>query len=207
MELKAFIHIFVLHKRLFLTIVIGALCVGALYYFTQPERYQVSLTVNVARTYSPDTPEENYSSFYRLQADERFADTIVRWLQSPRIVADILKDAGEHLSDVPAKDLHGIFNARRLSSQVVDVQFFTTSKEQGTKRSEALEKNLNTITKQLNDTQRERSWFRVISEEPVIFSAHKSLFDVTLLSLFIGFFIAFISVVFYHYYFTSDNKD
>lgn len=202
MELRAFVQIFIVYKKILWSIIVIALSIGCIYYILQPERYSISVTLNIARTgiIQGDEQSEDYASFYRLQADERFADTVVRWLQSPRIVEDILIAANVDTSRMQSEALRKVFDARRFSSQVVDVRFFSTNKDSGQKQVTAMTNSLNTITQELNKDNHSQSWFHIVAQEPVIHFYEKSLLSILLASFFIGSLIAFVVIVLTHYY-------
>ena len=92
MELKDFFAIFSVHKKIFWGIITLSIICGAIVYFAQSQTYKTSLTLNVTRDAAPGRDEYSYDSFYRLQADERFADTVVRWIQSAYVVQSVFGD-------------------------------------------------------------------------------------------------------------------
>ena len=117
MELREFIGIFVKDRKVFFGIIFAAALLGALVFRFQPERYETALTLNVARTEADTASDYKYDQFYRLQADERFADTVVRWLAAPSVRADIASGANTSPRVVSS------ISAKRLSSQMIDVRY------------------------------------------------------------------------------------
>ena len=198
MELRAFIHIFIQHGKLLWGIIALCIVVGMLLYIAQPERYSTSLTLNVARAGVTPETDENFAGFYRLQADERFGDTIVRWLESPRVVENILVTAGD-AGTQSEKALRAVFNGTRLSSQVVEVQYVSATPEQAAARAASILTVLNALTDELN-VDDEGQWFRILGEEPIIRPYEKSFGFALTLSILVGLFIGFLSVLFWHYW-------
>jgi len=199
MELKDFFAIFIVHKKIFLGIIIFSVTCGVIVYFTQGQTYKTSLTLNITRDASPEREEYSYDSFYRLQADERFADTVVRWIQSPYVVQNVFGDVKTNSFINKNK-----FSAKRLSSQVVDVTFITTTKKQAESIAKKLVTTLNQESQKLNTQQKQNNWFMILGSKPVVNDNKTSLLFLLSLSGFIGFFIAFWVVMIKHY--MTDSK-
>lgn len=182
MELREIIKIFKENSRLFIGTVLFFVVLGAVLFLAQPKAYSVNLMLNVTRKAIQNTPDYRYDDFYRLQADERFADTVVRWLGSPQISQQIYREAGTE----PQKNI----KASRLSSQMIETVFVLENKEDARKFSEAVLKVLNRQTEILNEAQKEESWFVLVAGDP--FVAQKKIgpavaFSVSvLLGLFFG---------------------
>lgn len=194
MELKEFFAIFALNKKIFWGIIIIFIICGAIIYFAQSQTYKTSLTLNITRDSAPKSSEYSYDSFYRLQADERFADTVVRWTQSAHVVKDVFGDMGT-TSFMSRKK----FNAKRLSSQVVDVTFITSTKKEAESIAKKLVTALNQESEKLNIEQKQDNWFIILGSESVIEDNKTSLLFLLSLGAFVGFFVAFWTVMIKHY--------
>lgn len=193
--MREYIRIFWKDRLLFAVLVILFVFFGALWQGLQPVRYQAALLLNVGRQSVQETQDYTFDSFYRLQADERFGDTVVRWLQSPRVVTDIFQDAGE---SAPGNSTD-FFQARRLSSQVIEVTFVSGDEETLRSLSHAAVKVLNRYAADLNRENSEANWFVVIGSEPILSDARVPFLPVLLISFFIGFFVAFWTILLKHY--------
>jgi hypothetical protein len=101
-----------------------------------------------------------------LQADERFGDTLVKWLHSPRIVSDILESAGVASEQYSQKDLAKVFVAKRLSSQIVEVVFVAENRLVLEQYAEGIKEVTDKYTSALSGG--DAGWFRVVSSDPVI---------------------------------------
>lgn len=200
MELKEFLQIFASQKKVFASVILIGLIGGFAMWYTQPEEYSVSLTVNVARTANLDQGVDEYDSFYRLQADERFGDTIVRWTQSPRFVENVLKATEVETGDFSDKDLRGVFDALRLSSQVIDVQFSAPTQELAESQSQALVSELERQTASLTAQGDQGFWFKILSEDPVIRSFSHSIVHIMGMAFVLSFLVAFVVAVMREYY-------
>lgn len=192
MELKECILMFRRYRRVFLGAVVLCIALGFLAQALQPVRYGAEITMNVARLGARATSEYSYDDFYRLQADERFADTVVRWLESPRIVGAIAREArvSEGIS----------FDAGRLSSQVIRIRYTLSDQESAKRVAVAIFTVLNRETESLNQNRSEEGWFTLVGETPAIADARIGLGKMLALSGSIGVFFGFFAVLFRWYW-------
>lgn len=185
MELAEYIRIFWKHRQLFVKTVAGFCAVALVVFLIQPVRYRAEITMNVARSGERATTEYSYDDFYRLQADERFADTVVRWLESPRIVTSIARES--KLTDSLS------FQADRLSSQVIRVRYVTRDEASAKRIAPAMFDVLNAETESLNNgVATTAGWFALTGEVPSIVDGRISwkilLGGGAFLGVFFGFF-------------------
>lgn len=173
MEFREIVRLYWEERRLFALVVAVTVFVTLVWQVNQPVSYRASLLLNIGRqgAQATTTGEYTYDNFYRLQADERFADTVVRWLESPRVVSDILKEAGIRPQAASESDLRGMIGAKRLSSQVIETSFAETRKEILEKESDAIVKVLNQYASGLNQGSASEGWFVVVGSNPVILDA------------------------------------
>ena len=174
--------------------------ISLLWQGNQSERHGATLLLNISRSGSQQTSDYAYDGFYRLQADERFADTVVRWIGSPRGTEDILRDAGIETVSLRTKDLAGFFTVGRLSSQVIRVEYAMGDSESTEKIAGALTRTLNRYADELNRDARDPSWFTIIGSEPVIRDARISFEKVFGGSVAVGIFFGIFLSLFAHYW-------
>jgi len=199
MELKEYLAIFKKHFWPFLFVIALLITAAVLFQLFRPLSHKSSLTLNVTRIGAQQTGDYKYDDFYRLQADERFADTVVRWLGSPRVVVDIYNESKITTEGLSSRKLSRIFKARRLSSQVIEVSYITKDVKTAQGIAEAVVKIINQETEKLNELQKEEAWFTIAAEEPVI-RENKWPWEVALLaSLLLGIFFGFWAVLIRHY--------
>jgi len=202
MELRDFFIIFIVHKKIFWGIIIACIICGMIIYFVQKQTYETSLTINITRNASERIIDEyTYDDFYRLQADAQFADTVVRWTQAPYIIEQVFGNIKNNTIFGSQQNLH----AKRLSSQVVDIAFVTSTKEDARVIAKKLIMVLNEESQKLNAQQKQNNWFAILGSEPVIRDNNASLIFLFLISTAIGFFVAFWVVMMRHY-FIGTNK-
>lgn len=190
---------------LFIGIVLFVLVGAFVWQRSQPVSYQATLLLNVGRSGAQETTDYTYDSFYRLQADERFADTVVRWLGSPRVVEDIYAEARLDPGSIGTRDLKSVFRAGRLSSQMIEVNFTGRSEKTVRALSDSSATVLNRYAESLNRDNQEKNWFVIIGSDPVIRDGRVNLSLSLLVGLLAGFFIAFWAVLIRHY-FSSETE-
>ncbi len=196
MELYDIVQIYWRERRLIVLIVVAALFVTLVWQVNQPARYQAALLLNVGREKSQITADYAYDDFYRLQADERFGDTVVRWLQSPRVVSDILRESGLDVTAYSEGELKKLISAKRLSSQVIELSFVNKEKPVLEKEANTIVTVLNEYTARLNQDGEKNGWFIVVGSDPVILDARVSLLKAVGIGGLLGCFIAFWIVTF-----------
>ena len=200
MELKEYIMILRKNIGFFLTILAIFVSGGVIFALVQPQSYHAALTLNVTRDGLQKTDNYRYDSLYRLQADERFADTVVRWLESPRVSADILNDAKIDTNTLAENKLAKYFKARRLSSQIVQVDFAAARADLAGNISDSVKKIINAESEKLNAVQKEDAWFIIIGGEPVVRPGKLQSGVVILVSLLAGIFIGLWAVLIKNYF-------
>lgn len=79
-----------------LLLLLDFLFLGLLWVTFEPKRYESNILITIGRTQSKTVApvDYQYDNFYRLQADERFGDTLVRLLSTPQVTSDIFAEAG-----------------------------------------------------------------------------------------------------------------
>jgi len=202
MDLKEYIQIFKKFRITFFVVMLATLLMSFTWAFLKPESYSTLLSINVGRTVEEteqQSQDYTYDDFYRLQADERFADTLVRWLSSPRIVLDIYEEAGLLEVKTNKKALAKQFKARRLSSQYIEVSFSTANKDIAEKVTTAMNVVLNEKTANLNSGASEQPWFVVLVDKPVIEKNDVEHIRLFWIGLAVGAFLGFWVVLIRHY--------
>lgn len=189
MELREFLRLLRKERKTFF-ITVFLIVGGVIVWQTlKPDMYQTIVSLHIARTFDTNqkSDEYRYGDFYRLQADERFGDTIVRWLLSPGIVSDILKESGISPDETQYMNLSKKFKPKRLSSQFIEVRLSTSKKEEGRRIADGMRSILNKRTESLNvNSVEQNGWFVVIVDEPVTYLAVPNWRSIFIFSLSIG---------------------
>ncbi len=200
MELRECIAVFQKQKTFVIGAIIACIFVAWVWQKEQSVKYEATLLINIGRAGVSETAEYSYDSFYRLQADERFADTVVRWLSTPRVVEDIYREARLNPETLGIRDLSSVFGAGRLSSQVITVKYAGENKEVLERLASAAVTVVNRYAGTLNTEEKEKGWFVVIGSDPVIRDGRVSLNLAVMVGLAVGAFIGFWGVLLRHYF-------
>jgi capsular polysaccharide biosynthesis protein len=199
MELKEYLLIIRKQMKLYMGVIV-LFVLGVLGYFIfRPVTFDTSLFLNITRVGNQVSEGYKYDDFYRLQADEKFTETIVEWLKSPRIAMDISSVAGRSVDGLSLKQLTRIFQAEKMSSQIVSVKFSSADKKTAEKIAQAISDVLRKNTEKLNEDQREDTWFEIKADNPVIIENNPDLRIIFLAALAMGIFMGFWIVMLKHY--------
>lgn len=200
MEFRDFCRIFIRYRRVFLGVLAGCMLLSLLVLRFQPMRFEQSLTLNVTRTGSQKTDDYTYDQFYRLQADERFADTVVRWLGAPSVRSEIREAAGVSVSVTDSLE------AKRLSSQMIAVTYRARERDGFGSMSTAVPDVLNRETRRLNEQPDAEDWFAVLADAPVVRDARLPARLLLPLGIGLGLFFGFFATLLV-WYFRGDGND
>ena len=200
MEIRDYFRIIKQNWQTFGLVVILCLVLGGIFLATQKESFAISLTVNITRKGAQITTDYKFDDLYRLQADEKFAETIVGWLMSPIIAKDILDKAQIKNDGISLRGLSRKFKAEKISSQIVAVNFPTANKDDAGRIAKAIIEELSDNTEKLNQLQQENNWFSLSINDPVIVKNIYSFKVVIPLMLILGIFFAFWVIMLVHYW-------
>ncbi|KKR21402.1 MAG: hypothetical protein UT50_C0008G0002 [Candidatus Moranbacteria bacterium GW2011_GWA2_39_41] len=199
MELKEYLKIFKDNFKLFVSIVAIVILATFAYFTLKPISFSASLALNITRSGFQQTADYRYDDFYRLQADEKFAETVVEWLKNARTAADVLDEAGMNSNVLSLRQLSKTFVAEKLSSQIVSVSFSAKDENSAKKISTAVLEVIGRNTESLNKNQDENTWFAVVAQNPVIVQDRIIPSILLLASLAMGMFLGFWIVMLKHY--------
>ncbi len=194
MTLTELVALFDREKRLFIGTLIGTMILSLLAYQFQPVRYTNELLLTVTRTSVPTTAEYAYDHFYRLQADERIAESISQYLQSEtgkRDVAERAKLEGTEYQQYMGAKLKAV----RLGTNGIKVNYRTNEVTGGEKIGEAMVFVVNEYIFSLNEDARQKEWFMIMGEKPIMQSAIWSLERFFLIGIVSGIFFGFWAVL------------
>jgi capsular polysaccharide biosynthesis protein len=199
MELKEYFLILKKNLNLFLLIIAAVIVIAFGYFYLRPVSYDTSLTLNISRIGTQETADYRYDDFYRIQADDKFAETVTQWIKSPRIVADIYTDAGINTGSFSLRQLSKSLSPEKLSSQIVSVSFSSPDQKTAKKVSKAVIKIVSDNTNSLNKDQNNKTWFKIVPSEPVTKKYHIGSTVLFLASLLLGIFLGFWIIMLRHY--------
>lgn len=199
MELKEYLSILKNHGKAFVLVAVLAVIAGIAFFSFRPIRYNTSLTLNITRSGVQETADYKYDDFYRLQADEKFAETVVEWLKSPRTVADIYFNSGIKTDQFSLGKLEKSLRSEKLSSQIVSIKFSADTPEKAKNISDSITQVVAKNIASLNANQKEKNWFEIVAQDPVIAENTLNFWVVILAALAAGIFLGLWAVLIIHY--------
>ncbi|TSD02273.1 MAG: Uncharacterized protein Athens071425_66 [Parcubacteria group bacterium Athens0714_25] len=190
MELKEYIAIFKKNIWIFLMTILVFWTAGAIFYRTVPEKYKSTMDLNISRTGVASAEEKNeHDYFYRLQADDIFSETVVGWLNSPRVISEICNSSG-------ATSCPSGYEARKVSAQLVQVVYVNPNQKDSGKIAQSLVNVIAKETGNLNLSQKNENWFEVLGNYPFIeadkINFNKIMAAAFMLGAFFGFWMVFV---------------
>jgi capsular polysaccharide biosynthesis protein len=199
MELKEYWNIIKKDRKAFFLVVTLMVFASMAYFAFRPVSYDVSLALSITRSGIQETNDYRYDDFYRLQADEKFAETVVEWLKNPRIVMDIYTKAGMNMDRFSLGQLSKMLKSEKLSSQIVSVSFSSSDDISAKKISDAIAVIVEKNVEVLNENQNEETWFRVIAQSPVIVKNQGTIWLIFVFPMLAGIFVGLWVVMIRHY--------
>lgn len=167
MELKDLIQALKKDFKIFWGCILAVLILIFGYFAFRPVSFEASLDINITRAGKQETTDYKYDNFYRLQADEKFADTLVEWLGSPSVVSEILKKT-QNNQEFTLRQLSRLIRGEKYSSQLVRASYVSSDKESAVNMSRGIENVLRNKIDELNGEQKEENWFKIIIGEPTV---------------------------------------
>lgn len=168
MELKEYYKIFKLNISVVIYTVAIAIIIAYAWSVRQSQTYSASLLLNIGQTETQSTADYRYDQFYRLQADDKFSETVAEWLKSPGVAKNIFEKAGVSSDKKTMRNLSKSFQAEKLSSNVVSVKYSTETNEEAAHISPAVAVVISENTKALNADAKDPNWFQVGASDLVI---------------------------------------
>lgn len=204
MELREYYKILRKNISVVIYTVVIAVVIAYTWSVKTAQTYSASLLLNISRTETQTTPDYRYDQFYRMQADDKFAETIVVWLKAPGVADDIFSKAGISTNQKTMRELSKSFRAEKLSSSIVGVKYSTQTSDESSRIAPALQAVIADKTKSMNAEARDPNWFQIDMSNLIILKNTPSLpFNLGVAAL-IGIFIGVILAFGKHY--ISDEK-
>lgn len=164
MELRDFVQLFVRQRSLIAWVVGAALVIGFFGYRLQTQWYEGAVLLSVTRQAAETTPEYQYDQAYRLQADERMADTLARYLESEIGRRDTAREVPfTGIRETEFIESH--VSALRLSSNLVQVTFPATTPTEAERIAEAFFETGERYVASLNEQAGNRNWFTLVASD------------------------------------------
>ena len=133
-----------------------------------PQKFDASVSLNIARVNREETPDYQYDGFYAIQASNLFADTVISWLETPATVREIYQQSGVDTNAMSLSAFSSRFSAKKMSSQNVVVRFSSKNEQEMKKMSASL---VSIISKKAQDslqTAKNQPVFELKAADPLI---------------------------------------
>jgi capsular polysaccharide biosynthesis protein len=196
MELKEYYEIIRKNTSVLVYTIVIVVIVVYTWSIKKSETYSTSFILNIGRTEEQSTSDYRYDQFYRIQADDKFADTVSEWLKMPGIVQEISDRAGLSSNSKSLRQLAKTFGAEKMSSQIIEVRFSPANPDEAGKISSAIASVISDKTKALNADAHDPNWFKVDSSNLItaknVQDLRLNLSVASLAGLMLGIFLAFI---------------
>ncbi len=194
MELRAFLTLFVQQRNLIAGVVGVALVCGILGYRLQGQWYQGEVLLSVTRQGTEATTSYQYDQFYRLQADERMAETLARYLETEIGRRETARRVS-FSADREREFVRNPLTALRLSSNLIQVSYQAATPVEADRIAAALLEVGEQYVARLNESARDKNWFTLVSSEVLARDGRFTLPFALGMSFLAGFFIAFWVVI------------
>lgn len=199
MELKEYWNIIKKDSKVFFLVIVLMILASGGYFIFRPVAYDVSLALNVTRKGAQQTTDYRYDDFYRLQADEKFSETVVEWLKNPRVAVDIYTKAGMNIDGLSLRKLGKMLKAEKLSSQIVSISFSAPDEASAKRIADSISVVVEKNVEALNENQNEDTWFHVIAQKPVIVKNQGTVWMIFVFPMLAGLFVGLWVVMIRHY--------
>lgn len=206
MELKEFIELLKNNSKVFLLILIGSIFVGLGIFNYQKSFYVASIGVDIAREkeISSNDNDYEYDQFYRLQADEKFGQNIVSWLEDPSFNNLNRKDF-EKGQVGNWEDIFGV-KVSQPSTNYLKINFNSKDPRSAHLFGKVLKENLKEKTEQLNFSQ-SNNWFKLIFSETYVTQNNPNIYIFLIVGALLGSFLGFLTILFKDYFQKNENRN
>ncbi|MFZ1655170.1 MAG: hypothetical protein WAT84_05070 [Candidatus Moraniibacteriota bacterium] len=194
MELRAFLELFIRQRNLICGIVLAALVIGFCAYRLQTQWYEGTVLLSVTRQGAEAATDYQYDHYYRLQADERMANTVARYLETPIGRRDIARRA--LLSNARETEfIERKVTALVLASNLVQVTYRAKSPTEAERIAAAMLETSERYVASLNEQAANRNWFTLVATDSLTHDGRFTWPVALGIAMAVGLFIAFWTVL------------
>jgi len=199
MELREYIKILGRNISTIVYTVIIFVIVVYIWSAEQSKLFTTELLLNIGRLDNQSTAEYKFDEFYRVQADEKFAKNIEEWLKIPGVISSIFVDAGikDEPGTIGGRNVN--FQATAISPESVKVKFSVATEDEARKLGGSVGKIIDNKTTTLNSEAKDPNWFKVSSDNLIIYKNTQNLPLNLGLALIIGLCVGLFLALFKHY--------
>lgn len=168
MEIRELVRIAAKHIKFLVGIGILAGLASAWFMYTQPAKYEGSVSFTINRVNTIETLDYQYDGYYGIKAAELFGQTLVSWMETPSILLSMYKEAQvePHISSL--NSFTGRFNAKLYSPQNMVVTFKEGDEENAHALAKAISEVVVQKSEEANQLTTGESLFHVVAEPSVV---------------------------------------
>lgn len=160
-----------------------------------PRGVDVSTSLTVPVPERPVSDNYEYDGYYALQSTDLFSNTLTGWFKSSNFVSSVLERAG--IKSAPSiRSLGHFFTTRKVSGQLVEVQFHAKTKQEGQKIVKAFSSVLAEQIASFNEEGNKTLSFNVIVGEPLYAEVARNAILRALVAGFVTFVVGINLVIF-----------
>ncbi|MFA5925429.1 MAG: Wzz/FepE/Etk N-terminal domain-containing protein [Parcubacteria group bacterium] len=169
------------------------------------ETYSTSFLISISRVENQSTSDYRYDQYYRIQADDKFSDTVSEWLKSPGVVQEIFEKSGLSANGKSLRQLEKTFRAEKMSPEIIEVRFSPDNPDEGKKIGDAISAVVSEKTKDINSPANDPNWFRADTSNLITVKNFQDLRINLLLAAVAGIFIGALFAFLKHYISEPEN--
>lgn len=147
-----------------------------------PKHYDVSMDIVTSVPERVPSKEYEFDGYYAMQAVDLFSDTIVGWFKSPGFVAQVFDRAQVQRPSKQLRGLGQVFVVKKVSGQLINVSFRTSSEKEAAKLADSATRVLNDSVENFNKSGDKKVAFSVLVNNPLIAQANIDPISSTLIA-------------------------
>ena len=199
MELKDIIFIVWKRKSIFLFVLFSVILLAIFGVFIQPEKYKIVFPLDISRNNYQKTDDYRYDQFYRLQADEKFSETVVRWIGAPDFGGKVRADYKEDVFSMEN------LRAEKLSPGYIQISFNTKDEKKASSIASSIKKVLDKKNNTINKESADPNWFSFVFGDVTISKQQIDYKLIILGAILVGFVLGLFASLFHYYWQSNEN--
>ncbi len=205
MELREYYKILKNNFSILVTTIAVFLVIAYAWTVRVSQSYIASVALNISRNDIQSTADYRYDQYYRIEADEKFSDTVEQLFRIPGVAQEIFSRAQVN-KNYTLGQLRKSFKATKLSPELVEVHYTCDSKETADKISEAIASVVSERVKSLNKNSSDDTWFSIIPSNYIVSKNDQNIY-LNLGVAFIGGLLVGILLAFFKHYLTNEEQN
>ncbi len=160
-----------------------------------PRGVDVSTSLTVPVPERPESGDYEYDGYYALQATDLFSNTLSGWFKSPDFVSKVFQRAELPRPAQSLRSLGKVFTVKKISGQLVEVQFHAETVEEGKKIAYAVSSVLEEQVEAFNKEGKGPLSFAVLVGEPIYIEVVRNTLVRSLVAALVVFVLAYNLVI------------